>query len=125
MFATMDNLKPIVSRYLEVNKKLSEINARAKDLREQRQSVELDLAAAYAHTRELPNKIELKSSQMVLTVKAPGESKKGWTLSKKQLETYLNDILPEHGPDVYAEILRRHEPTLVVQDYVFDLKSTE
>jgi hypothetical protein len=122
----MDNLKPILSRYLDVNKKLSEVNARAKELREQRQTVEMDLAAAYTHPREpLPNKIELKSSQMEFRVKAPGESKKSWGLSKKQLEAYLNDILPEHGPDVFAEIVRRHEPTLIVQDYVFDLKSTE
>jgi hypothetical protein len=62
---------------------------------------------------------------MVFLVKKPGEWKKGWTLSKKQLELYLKDILPEHGEDVFKEIVRRHEPTLTVDDYSFDLKATE
>lgn len=117
----MDTLKPTLARYLDINKKLDDINARARELREQRQSVELDLAAAYNETT-LPNKIELKQSQMVFLVKKPGEWKKGWTLSKKQLQEYLLEILPEHGPDVMKEIARRHEPKLVATDYAFDLK---
>jgi hypothetical protein len=121
----MDTLKPALSRYLDVSKKLDDVNARAKELREQRQSIELDLAAAYNESRmkePLPDKIELKQSQMVFHVKKPGEWKKGWTLSKKQLHEYLLEILPEHGEDVIKEIIRRHEPKLVANDYSFDLK---
>jgi hypothetical protein len=103
---------------------LDDVNARARDLREQRQSVELDLAAAYNETT-LPNKIELNQSQMVFHVKKPGEWKKGWTLSKKQLQEYLMEILPEHGADVMKEIARRHEPKLVATDYAFDLKAMD
>lgn len=119
-------LKPILERFLTVNKRLAEANAKAKELREQRQSVELDLAAAYNEARirnlALPNKVELKTSQMVFAVKQPGEWKKGWTLSKKQLEQYLMEILPEHGEDVMREIVARHDRTLVANDYSFDLK---
>jgi hypothetical protein len=61
---------------------------------------------------------------MVFSIKRPGQWKKGWTLSKKQLEEYLNEILPEHGPDVFREIVTRHEKTLVGSDFSFDLKST-
>jgi len=119
-------LKPILERFLTVNKRLTEANAKAKELREQRQSIELDLAAAYNEARirqiPLPNKVELKTSQMVFAVKQPGEWKKGWTLSKKQLEQYLLEILPEHGEDVMREIVARHDRTLVANDYSFDLK---
>lgn len=119
-------LKPILSRYIEVSKKLNDVNAKAKELREQRQSVELDLAAAYNESRSkqapLPGKIDLNASQMVFAVKQPGEWKKGWTLSKKQLEQYLIEILPEHGEDVMREIVMRHDRTLVANDYAFDLK---
>jgi len=119
-------LKPILERFLTVNKRLTEANAKAKELREQRQSIELDLAAAYNEARirnvALPNKVELKTSQMVFAVKQPGEWKKGWTLSKKQLEQYLLEILPEHGEDVMREIVARHDRTLVANDYSFDLK---
>lgn len=124
----MDSLKPVLSQYLDVNRKLSEVNARATDLRDERRSLELDLAAAYAEAQRrepLPEKIELKSSQLVFQVKKPGEWKKGWTLSKKQLHDYLLEILPEHGEDVMREIVRRHEPKLTATDYSFELKPLE
>lgn len=124
----MEALKPVLSRYLDISKRLNEVNAQAKELRENRQSVELDLAAAYNEARikePLPDKIDLHKSKMMFLVKKPGEWKKGWTLSKKQLEAYLKEILPEHGEDVFKEIVRRHEPTLVVDDYSFDLKAVD
>ena len=124
----METLKPVLSQYVEVTKKLNDVNAQAKELREQRQTIELDLVAAYNESRikePLPEKIELHKSKMQFVVKKPGEWKKGWTLSKKQLEVYLNEILPEHGPDVFKEIVRKHERTLVATDYSFDLKSME
>ncbi len=124
----MESLKPVLTQYLDVNRKLSEVNARATDLRDERRTLELDLAAAYAaadRREPLPDKIELKASQLVFQVKKPGEWKKGWTLSKKQLHDYLLEILPEHGEDVMREIVRRHEPKLTATDYSFELKPLE
>lgn len=124
----MDSLKPVLADYLDVNRKLSEVNARATDLRDRRRTLELDLTAAYAEARvkePLPDKIELKSSHLVFQVKKPGEWKKGWTLSKKQLHDYLMEILPEHGADVMKEIVRRHEPKLTATEYSFELKPLE
>ena len=117
----MDSLKPILSQYIEVGKRLADVNERAGELRDQRRTLELDLAAVYA-SESLPDKVELRASQMVFQVKKPGEWKKGWTLSKKQLQEYLADILPEHGEDVMKEIVRRHEPKLTATDYAFELK---
>jgi hypothetical protein len=124
----MESLKPVLTNYLDVNRKLSEVNARATDLRDERRSLELDLSAAYAEAQRrdpLPDKIELKASQLVFQVKKPGEWKKGWTLSKKQLHDYLTEILPERGADVMKEIVRRHEPKLTATDYSFELKPLE
>lgn len=121
----MESVKPALAEYIDITKKLTDLNARTKDLRDQRGSVELDLAAAYAEQRDLPATIELTGSQMVFHVKKPGEWKKGWTLSKKQLQEYLMDILPERGADVMKEIVRRHEPKLTATDYSFDLKPME
>jgi hypothetical protein len=83
----MDSLKPVLSQYLEVSKRLADVNERAGELRDERRTLELDLAAAY-NEAPLPDKIELKTSMMVFQVKKPGEWKKGWTLSKKQLQEY-------------------------------------
>jgi hypothetical protein len=121
----MESLKPVLVHYLDVNRKLSEVNARATDLRDERRSLELDLAAAYAEAPSkdpLPDKIELNASRLVFSVKKPGEWKKGWTLSKKQLHEYLTEILPDRGADVMKEIVRRHEPKLTATDYSFELK---
>ena len=119
----MDTLKPVIAKYLEITKRLNEINARAGELRDERRTVELDLAAAYASSNGLPDKIGLNASQMMFTVKKPGEWKKGWTLSKKQLEEYLLEILPDRGEEVMREIVRRHEEKLIATDYSFDLKA--
>lgn len=123
----MNTLAPYLTKYVELNKQIGSLNAQVKDLREKRTTVELNLAAVYNEPRrdgeELPPKIELAKSKMVFQVKRPGEWKKGWALSKKQLEQYLAEILPEHGEDVFREIVIRHERTLTATtDYSFELK---
>ena len=120
----MESLASPLRRYVEITKRLTDLNTKARDLREERQSVELDLAAVYNERKseDLPQKIALNQSKFVFLVKKPGEWKKGWTLSKKQLEEYLREILPEHGEDVMREIILRHERKLVTTDYSFDLK---
>ena len=118
----MDSLKPLMTRYLEVTRKLDQINKQIADLRDQRRTVELDLSAAY-NENGLPDKIELTNSQMVFVAKQPGSWKKGWSLSKKQLEEYLVEILGERGKDVMREIIKKHEPKLVATEYSFELRS--
>jgi hypothetical protein len=120
----MDSLATPLRRYVDITKRLADLNAKARDLRDERGSVELDLAAVYNERAgaEIPQKIALNQSKMMFLVKKPGEWKKGWTLSKKQLEEYLRDILPEHGEDVMREIVVRHERKLLATDYAFDLK---
>lgn len=124
----MDTLRPTLEQYLSVSKRLTDLNSRTNELRDQRRTLELDLTAAYAEAQRrepLPDKIELKASQLVFQVKKPGEWKKGWNLSKKQLHEYLLEILPEHGEDVMREIVRRHEPKLTATEYSFELKPLE
>jgi hypothetical protein len=122
----MDQLKPVLTRYVELTKKLNELNQKASELRDQKRTLELDLAAVYGTTQaELPEKIDLTQSNMTFVVKKPNQWKKGWTLSKKDLEAYLDEILPEHGHDVMTEIMRRHEPKLVGDDFSFELRKHE
>ena len=119
----MDTFKAILSKYIRVSKDISQLNADVSELRDTRRTVELDLAALYAHT-DLPDQILLRESEMTFNVKRPNKWKKGWSLSKKDLEIYLKDILGERGSDVMKEIVRRHEPRLVADDFGFELKST-
>ena len=120
----MESLAPALRQDVDVSKRLNDVNARANELRDEKRTIEMDLAATYADIRreDLPTKIELNQSKMTFVVKKPGEWKKGWTLSKKQLQEYLLEILPEHGEDVFKEIVRKHEPKLSATDYSFDLK---
>ena len=119
----MEDLKPVLSKYIQTTKRLSEMNAEIAEVRDRKRTLELDLAAVYA-THVLPDKIELKESKMTFAVKRPNQWKRGWTLSKKSLDTYLRDILGERGQEVMKEIVRRHEPTLTEDDFGFELKST-
>jgi len=119
----MEKLKSLLTHYIQVNKELTEYQEAVTALRDERRAWEGDIAALYNEQKELPPKIELKESKMLFKVKKPNEWKRGWTLSKKDLERYLNEILPEHGPDVMAEIIKRHEPKLVSDDYGFELTS--
>ena len=118
----MESLKPVLSKYIQTTKRLAEMNADISEVSDQKRSLELDLAAVYANS-VLPDKIELKESKMTFAVKRPNQWKRGWTLSKKTLDTYLRDILGERGQEVMKEIVRRHEPTLVEDDFGFELKS--
>jgi len=119
----MDSLKPVLTAYANVTRRLNDVNVAANGLRDERRTIELDLAALYASSREeLPDKINLASSGMVFAVKRPNQWKKGWTLSKKELKAYLDELLPEHGEDLMNEIIRRQEAKMVETDYGFELK---
>ena len=119
----MESLKPVLTAYANVTRRLNEVNVAANGLRDERRTIELDLAALYSSSREeLPDKINLASSSMVFAVKRPNQWKKGWTLSKKELKAYLDELLPEHGEDSMNEIVRRQEAKMVETDYGFELK---
>lgn len=118
----MDSLKPVLTRYLDINRKLEHANKTITNLRDERRGIELDLTALYNEKQDLPPSIDLTTSQLVFSVKKPGEWKKSWSLSKKQLEDYLVEILGDRGKDVMKEIVKKHEPKMVSTEYSFTLK---
>ena len=119
----MDALKPVLTAYADVTRRLNDVNANASELRDQRRTIELDLTALYATSREpLPDKINLSSSGMVFAVKRPNQWKKGWTLSKKELKGYLDELVPQRAEEVMNEIIKRQEAKMVETDYGFELK---
>lgn len=120
----MENLKPILSAYADVARRINDVNVRVNDLRDERRTIELDLAALYANSREeLPDKINLATSGMTFAVKRPNQWKKGWSLSKKELKTYLAELIPQQSEAVMAEIVRRQEEKMVETDFGFELKA--
>ena len=118
----MESLKPTLTRYLDINRKIDNANKTITNLRDERRGIELDLTALYNEKQDLPPSIDLTTSQLVFSVKKPGEWKKSWSLSKKQLEDYLVEILGDRGKDVMKEIVKKHEPKLVSTEYSFILK---
>jgi len=117
----MDSLKPVLAEYVRVAKNLKEINAAAGELRDEKNSLELDLAALYNESRDLPDKIALSSSEAMFVVKRPNQWKKGWTLSKKTLESYLKELVPNQADQLMQAIIAKHEPTLISDDYGFEV----
>lgn len=120
----MESLKPILSAYAGVQRQINEINIQVNHLRDERRTLELDLAAVYATSREeLPDKINLATSGMTFSVKRPNQWKKGWSLSKKELKSYLDELMPQQAEAVMAEIIKRQEEKMVETDYGFELKT--
>jgi hypothetical protein len=119
----MESLKPILSTYAGIQRQINDINVRANELRDERRTIELDLAALYASSREeLPDKINLATSGMTFSVKRPNQWKKGWSLSKKELKSYLDELVPQRAEEILAEIVKRQEEKMVETDYGFELK---
>jgi len=118
----MESLTPVLSSYVDVSKRINDLNAQLAELRDTRRSIELDLGILYA-TKQLPDRLDLRTSNMTFVVKRPNQWKKGWSLSKKELANLLNEILPEHGEDVMKDIERRHSSSLVSDDFGFELRS--
>jgi len=119
----MESLKPILSTYAGVQRQINDINVRVNELRDERRTIELDLAALYASSREeLPDKINLATSGMTFAVKRPNQWKKGWSMSKKELKAYLDELLPQQSETLMAESVRRQEEKMVETDYGFELK---
>ena len=120
----MESLKPILSTYAGVQRQINEINVRINELRDERRTIELDLAALYASSREeLPDKINLATSGMTFSVKRPNQWKKGWSLSKKELKSYLDELVPQRAEEILAEIVKRQEEKMVETEYGFELKA--
>ena len=119
----MEQLKPILSAYATVQRQINDINTQVNTLRDERRTIELDLTALYATSREeLPDKINLATSGMTFAVKRPNQWKKGWSLSKKELKSYLDELMPSQAEAVMSEIVRRQEEKMVETDYGFELK---
>ena len=66
----MEDLKPVLSKYIQTTKRLSEMNAEIAEVRDTKRTLELDLAAVYANN-VLPDKIELKESKMTEPTPTP------------------------------------------------------
>lgn len=119
----MEEFKQTIRQYIDINKKLEDVNAAAKELRYERNTIELNLTALYSEQKDLPTNINLTSSNMVFRAKKPGDWKKGWSLSKKQLEAYLMEILGDvRGKETFDELVKRHEATLIADEYSYELK---
>lgn len=116
----MEELRNTLKDYVDVSAKLKEANESIRDLRKQKDAVEDKLAGLI--TDEIPDKIPLTASELLFQVHRPSTYKKAWTLSKKNLEGYLKELVPDRAQEIYKEIVRRQEETLVATEFKFELK---
>ena len=62
------------------------------------------------------------TSGMTFAVKYPNQWKKGWSLSKKELKAYLDELVPQKSEELMKQIVSRQEEKMVETDYGFELK---
>jgi uncharacterized coiled-coil DUF342 family protein len=120
----MEQLRETLKQYLENNEKLSVANSNVAELRTNRTELEKKLEDTYTNNPTLTPNITFTNNNLTFKAIAPNTTEpryKAWTLSKKDLEKYLTELLP-NGTEVFQQIEERHKPTLAITNYTFELK---
>lgn len=116
-------LKTQMAKYIVVDNALQEVNARANELRKERKSAEEFLAILLQYP-EVENIGTLKNEAGdVIKVQRPGTWNKGWTLSKKELEsmlkTYFESSVQPNAQECFDFIVEENKKTMVAKDFSF------
>lgn len=119
-------LKERLKVYRSLDDQLREVNKVVYDLREKRKMVEFEMAdilksPALAQVGEL----RLENDNSYVRVQRPGTYSKGWSLSKRDLQNYIDHYFENAGPtanrqDCFEFIVRQQKASsLETKDFKF------
>jgi phage pi2 protein 07 len=126
MEAAKTELKERLKMYRELDDQLRQVNKVAYDLREKRKTVEFEMAnilktPALSQVGEL----RLENDNSYIRVQRPGMYSKGWSLSKRDLQNYIDHYFENAGPtanrqDCFDFIVRQQKAnSLETSDFKF------
>jgi hypothetical protein len=85
-------LKSHLESYRDVDKRIQALNAEVHTLRNDRKVIELEMSEILRDQQfHTFNEIRLSDDGSVIKIQRPNQWSKGWTLSKKDLQTYLKE----------------------------------
>jgi len=116
-------LKTQMAKYIVVDNALQQVNAKAQELRKEKKSTEEFLAILLQYP-EIQTINTLKNDAGdTIKVQRPGTWNKGWTLSKKELESMLNTYFDKddepNAQECFNFIVEENKKSMVSSDFSF------
>jgi hypothetical protein len=119
-------LKERLSVYRTLDDQLRDVNKVAHDLRQKRKIVEFEMADILkSPILSQVGELRLENDNSYVRIQRPGTYSKGWSLSKKDLQNYIDHYFENAGPsanrqDCFAFIVRQQKAnSLETTDFKF------
>jgi hypothetical protein len=123
-------LKSRLESYRDVDKRIQALNAEVHTLRNDRKVLEVEMADILRDQQfHTFNEVRLSDDGSVIKIQRPNQWSKAWTLSKKDLQTYLKEYFEStptpNANDCYNMIVDKKVKTLVSTEFAFTHTSPE
>jgi hypothetical protein len=118
------DLVSCVRKYRAYDDHLKKLNNAANDVREKKKIVELEMGDILARpTFSHLHKLDISDDKSFIKISRPGQYSKGWSLSTRDLTTYLQEYFAKPGPktaeDCAKYIIDKRRAELVSSDFSF------
>lgn len=118
------SLKTHIQSYRDVDAKLQNLNKEVHTLRKEKNEIESGMVSLLQNPEfESINMLQLKEDGSTIQIQRPNTWSKAWTLSKKDLHTYLHEYFqktPSPKPDECFEYITQEKTkTLVSNEFSF------
>lgn len=120
----LSSLKSYLQSYRDIDSKLQDLNKEVYTLRKEKHDVESNMATLLQNQEfESINMLQLKEDGSSIQIQRPNTWSKAWTLSKKDLHTYVHEYFQKSSnpsPDqCYQHIVDEKMKTLVSNEFSF------
>jgi hypothetical protein len=119
------DLKKCLNNYRNLDDQLRQLNKLVYDLREKRKIVELEMGDILKnqHLAQV-GLLKLENDNSVIKIQRPGTYAKPWSLSKRDLENYIDHYFENAGPNPNREecfnfIVEQQKLNSVESDFKF------
>jgi hypothetical protein len=123
-------LKSRFESYRDVDNRIQALNAEVHTLRNDRKVIETEMSEILRDQQfHTFNEVRLSDDGSVIKIQRPNQWSKAWTLSKKDLQTYLKEYFEStrtpNANECYAMIVDKKVKTLVSTEFAFTHTSPE
>jgi hypothetical protein len=124
MSSAKNELVGCVRKYRSLDDRLKELNKEVYKLREDRKIIELEMTDLLKISQFATiNKLEINDDKSVIKIQRPDMWSKPWSLSSKDLKTYLEDYFRTPGihtaEGAHAYVVDKRKSELISSDFGF------
>lgn len=117
-------LKSRLESYRDVDNQIHALNSEIHTLRNDRKVLEVEMADILRDQQfHTFNEVRLSDDGSVIKIQRPNQWSKAWTLSKKDLHTYLKEYFDStrtpNADECYATIVEKKTKVLVATEFAF------